>query len=100
MPNGDDRTHKLGGIKQRPLGQIDAEGVCADDCWCKTEKAKKNYEWKPLGGPKTRYMRRVFQNGQYVILTARDPADLVAVNENPQYTLDHVITEYKITEEE
>ena len=40
----DDRTHKLGGIKQRPLGQIDAEGVCADDCWCKTEKAEKNYE--------------------------------------------------------
>ncbi len=31
------RTHKLGGIKERPQGQIDAEGVCAADCWCKSE---------------------------------------------------------------
>jgi len=38
------RTHKLGGIRQGPQGQIDSEGVCADDCWCKTEtiKAEKN----------------------------------------------------------
>lgn len=41
----------------------------------------------------TIYQRRVYLNGQWVIKQSSNPEDLVAINENVQYTVDNCITE-------